>query len=58
MARPDEVAHDESPSVVEDHPYESKGEWWDLCRHCNLAESAHRESTVLHYVGDDMVEEE
>jgi len=54
-SRPPVVAHDEAPSQVTDHVFESRGEWWDLCRHCRLAESAHKETrqTLFHYVGDD-----
>lgn len=53
--RPKQVAHDEAPSIIEDHPFEPKGEWYTLCKHCNLAESAHKETTLLpfKYVGDD-----
>lgn len=40
-----EVMHDETPSQITDHPFESRGEWWDLCKHCRLAESAHAETT-------------
>lgn len=51
-----EVAHDEGPAIIRDHPFEPKAEWWSLCKECNLAESAHSD-TVLHhpigYVGDD-----
>ena len=55
-SRPKEVMHDESPSVITDHLYEPKGEWWSLCRHCNLAESAHAESKQIPfgYVSDDI----
>lgn len=59
--RPKKAAdHDESPSIVTDHAFTPKGEWWTLCGHCNLAESAHRETTNppvrFHYVGDDTEE--
>lgn len=54
MVRPAEVAHDTTPSGVTDHPFEPKGEWWTLCKHCNKAESAHAETArILHYFGDD-----
>lgn len=57
--RPKEVQYDEAPSIIKDHPFESRGEWWDLCKHCHLAESAHAETTLsYHYVGDDMPEED
>jgi hypothetical protein len=52
MARPVEVAHDTTPSIIDDHGYEPKAEPWSLCKHCNLAESAHSR-TAIHYVGDD-----
>jgi len=57
--RPLEVAHDEAPSLIEDHPFEPRGEWWSLCKHCRLAESAHKETTLrkpFHYYGDDLDE--
>lgn len=44
--RPKEVAHDESPSIIQDHAFKPKGEWFTLCEHCNLAESAHNETTL------------
>jgi hypothetical protein len=58
--RPQPVAHDQTPSVITDHPFEPKGAWFTLCKHCNLAESAHSETTrePLHYIGDDVAEEE
>jgi hypothetical protein len=54
--RPKEVAHDETPSGITDHAFEPKGEWWTLCRHCNFAESAHRDTTLapLRYHSDDV----
>lgn len=61
-ARPQEVPHDESPSGITDHPFTPKGLWFTLCIECNLAESAHAETTVkrpvprrphFHYVSDD-----
>lgn len=30
----------EAPPTVE-HAFEPSGEWWSLCRHCNLAMPAH-----------------
>jgi hypothetical protein len=57
--RSKEVAHDETPSQVVDHPFEPRGEWWSLCKHCNLAESAHRDTTIkFRYVGDDMADDD
>lgn len=53
VRRPPEVAHDETPPNRDDHPFEPKGEWWTLCKHCNLAESAHRETTLIRYIGDE-----
>lgn len=50
--RPRQVAHDETPSQIVDHKFSPKGEWYSLCRHCNLSEAAHAESE-LHYYGDD-----
>lgn len=54
-SRPKEVTHDETPSIITDHPFEPRKEWWSLCRHCSLAESAHRETTLerFHYYSDD-----
>ena len=56
--RPKEVQHDETPSGVTDHAFEPKGLWYTLCSRCNLAESAHAETTVNHgvlisYYSDD-----
>lgn len=53
MIRPVEIAHDTTPSIISDHPFRPKGAWWTLCEECNLAESAHSESAIIHYVGDD-----
>lgn len=57
--RPKEVMHDETPSVITDHPFKPKAEWWSLCGHegCNLAESAHQETTrEIRYYSDDVPE--
>ncbi len=54
--RPKEVQHDETPSIVNDHPFEPRGEWYSLCGFpgCNLAESAHAETTLkFRYFSDD-----
>ena len=59
--RPKEVQHDETPSGITDHPFEPKGLWFTLCKHCNLAESAHAETTLnrppirkpIHYINAD-----
>jgi hypothetical protein len=61
--RPKQVQHDESPSGITDHAFEPKGAWFTLCRHCNLAESAHAETNTEHpirigYVADDMAEDD
>lgn len=55
-----EVMHDETPSGVTDHAFEPKHEWWSLCRHCNLAESAHAETTLLpiRYYSEDNPDDE
>jgi hypothetical protein len=39
------VGHDEAPSVIVDHPFDPKAEWWSLCKVCNLARAAHFSST-------------
>lgn len=54
-SRPKEILHDQSPSVITDHPFVPKAEWWTLCRDCNLAESAHAETTLkpFGYLSDD-----
>jgi hypothetical protein len=55
--KPKEVAHDETPSIITDHPFEPKGEWWSLCGHknCNLARSAHKETAIhFQYLDDEM----
>lgn len=58
-SRPKEVFHDQAPSQVIDHPFEPRGEWYTLCKHCRLAESAHKETTLLplRYYSDDNPEE-
>jgi len=52
------VIHDETPSIISDHPFEPKGEWWTLCKQCNLAESAHKETKQerFRYYSDDVPE--
>lgn len=56
--RPEPKAHDEAPSIIISHPFEPRGAWFTLCKHCNLAESAHKETTnpPFHYVADDLEE--
>lgn len=39
-------AEDEAPPVVGDHPFEPRGKWWSLCKHCGLARAAHSSSTI------------
>jgi hypothetical protein len=57
LARPKEVLHDETPSIITNHPFDPKGEWWSLCKHCNCAESAHLETMVkFRYYSDDVPE--
>jgi hypothetical protein len=38
--------HDEAPAIISDHPFEPRGEWWSLCKHCGLAQAAHSSSTI------------
>ena len=55
--RPKEVLHDEAPSLIVDHAFEPKGEWYTLCKHCNLSEAAHKETTLeIRYYSDDVPE--
>ena len=28
-------------AVITDHEFEPDGEWWQRCKHCHIAESAH-----------------
>lgn len=46
---------DESAAIIRDHKFSPKDYWFSLCRHCNLAESAHEE-TELEYIGDGQYE--
>jgi hypothetical protein len=48
-------AADTAKSVIDDHAFVPRGEWWSLCGHmkegeklCNLAESRHKETTITH----------
>lgn len=54
-------------SAINDHAFIPKGEWYTLCGHpksdgkiCNLAESAHTETTLkpFYYVGNDYMDDE
>jgi hypothetical protein len=45
--RPQEIMHDTTPSLIVDHSFEPKDQWWSLCKHCNLAESAHKETIII-----------
>lgn len=47
MERPPEVVYDEAPSIISDHGFVPKGEWWSLCKNCNFAESAHKYTTLI-----------
>jgi hypothetical protein len=55
LAKPKEILHDESPSIISDHRFEPKGEWWTLCKRCNLAQSSHKETVLrpFRYYSDD-----
>lgn len=46
------VLHDETPSLITDHKFAPRGEWFTLCKHCGLSEAAHAE-TELRYYSDD-----
>lgn len=39
-------APDGAVSIIVDHPFVPKTEWWSLCAQCNLSEAAHRETTL------------
>lgn len=41
-----QAAHDEAPAIVADHAFEPIAEWWSVCKHCRLAEAAHKETTL------------
>lgn len=41
-----EIGHDEAPAIITDHAYVPRDEWWSLCKHCGLAEAAHKETTI------------
>lgn len=38
-------APDIQVTTVYDHPFEPKGEWWSLCKHCGLGQASHVSST-------------
>ena len=49
------VDHDETPSMIKDHSFVPRSEWWSLCKVCGLAQAAHSESTIsfpFDYNGD------
>jgi uncharacterized Zn-finger protein len=48
LPQPKEIVHDETPSIIADHPFQPKSGWWSLCKYpgCNLAQSAHKETTT------------
>jgi hypothetical protein len=57
-ARPKEVLYDETPSMITDHVFEPRAEWWTLCKHCRLSEAAHMQTSLtgrehIHYYSDD-----
>lgn len=57
--KPKDVAHDETPSNIVDHPFEPRGEWYTLCKHCGLAESAHLHTTLrFRYYAEDAPEDD
>lgn len=51
-------ANESDPSHITDHKFESRGAWWDLCKHCKLARSAHAEAVPdeVEFVGDALEE--
>ena len=56
--RPRPVLYDETPSQITDHAFEPRGEWYTLCKFCNLSEAAHMRTTLtsrehIHYYSDD-----
>jgi hypothetical protein len=55
---PEPKSYDEAPAIITDHPFEPRNEWWSLCLHCSLAESAHAETTnpPFRYYSDDIPE--
>jgi hypothetical protein len=57
--KPKEIFHDEAPSIISDHAFEPRAQWWTLCKHCGMAESAHKETKLpFRYFGDDMSDDE
>lgn len=58
LKKPKEVHHDETPSNIVDHAFEPRGEWYTLCKHCGLAESAHQRTLrPIRYYSDDVPDE-
>lgn len=49
-----EVTDTAKASIVTSHAFVPKGEWWNLCEHCNLGEAAHRETTSRPRVREDV----
>jgi hypothetical protein len=52
------VDPDPGPAPVDDHPFEPRGAWYTLCKHCGLGEAAHKETTIdwrdyIAYYDDD-----
>lgn len=44
--KPQDEASEIDYSSPKDHPFEPRGAWYTLCKHCSLAEAAHDETTV------------
>lgn len=38
-------APDIKVTTIHDHPFEPKGEWWSLCKHCGLGQASHVHTT-------------
>lgn len=47
MPEGEEVAPDtDASSIVTDHEFKPRGEWWTTCKHCGLARAAHARSAA------------
>lgn len=44
--------HDEAPSVIVDHAFRPRNQWWSLCKICGLARAAHNSSVPEVYAAD------
>lgn len=40
------VEYHEAPSAITDHAFVPRGAWYTVCKHCGLAEAAHKFSTI------------